>query len=1203
MEWRADQGRGPASALPADCEAGREFGHRWTNRRVPSFLLRLCGGPLSCWSARRRWCVGIATALILIVATPILVLVWQMRVGSGVGLDMLTPWIARSLSEQLGDGRSVTIGSAVAARDAQGGVEIEARDVVIHDLDGRRVASMPRVALAMEGLPIFGRPSIRSIHLVGASVALKVGEDGQIALAAGRFRTQLPEDQGASASQPQAPATPSAEISSTLPEPELSPFRRLGIWLDLFERSGVDGHRLTGFGLRNGTVIVDDVRSGKRFIFGGIDFDLTAPSHGGLSLGIDASGSGARWTSTAMVTPRDAEGRRTIDVTMTGLSPRDLSLALQGPQVFFADTPISGTLRAVLDASGDPAGFAGRVSLGKGEVGDLNDTAMRIVIDQATAEVHWQAGAPGLIVDRVEIQAGHNRAELNGVVTPPAKAGDVLTVEVSSVRAVTSVLNPHEPPVPINVRDARFVFDPAPRTLTIERMAVDQGGDPLARLSGQVVFTQGSPAISLNLQAGKMPLATALALWPRASNPHVRDWVADNMVGGTAEETSVRIAVPAGLLASKHWVLEKDALSVLAKIRGTSLRVLPGLSPLTGSDIDVTVDGQMAQLAVLRGVVEPAPGKRLVLSQGSFDIPDHRIQPPQSISRFRLQGSAEATFALLGEEAFKGAATGPTLPGGKVEGTVVANVTVNVPLTETFQANLIDYLVEADFTGFAADNAFGEMRVERAAFKVQTTPRTFTMRGQGILGGAQANFEYRKPRPEAKPEIRLTATLDDRGRSRLGLNIGPRIVGPTPVKVMTVGEDSGRYNVEVDLTPAALSDLLPGWSKPRGQAARARFVAVEGDDGWKLEDLVVESRGVLVRGSATFDDKGGLVSGHFPAYNLSDGDRMNVRVERVGTGHRVTARGDVIDARNLLKSLTEPPRLGSGNRTPAAEPATGEMELDFRAGAVAGGGGEVIRQLELKMTRRGADIRSLTASGRVGRNAPFAVEQRGQGNAARLAVSAGDAGAFLRFLDIYRSLQGGELALVMSPPQPDGSIRQGAIEITNFGIRGDRAISGMVAAAGEPPNAQRPAAQPAPQVAGNDAFAFTRLRANFARTDGRVTIADGLLWGAAIGATVEGEFDPGRNRLRLSGTYVPAYALNNIFARIPVLGLFMGGSPDEGVFGITYQISGAVSAPQLMVNPLSAVAPGFLRKMFEFRSGRGTAAPARLEDTVGSTQR
>src|SRR5690606_35671146 len=107
----------------------------------------------------------------------------------------------------------------------------------------------------------------------------------------------------------------------------------------------------------------------------------------------------------------------------------------------------------------------------------------------------------------------------------------------------------------------------------------------------------------------------------------------------------------------------------------------------------------------------------------------------------------------------------------------------------------------------------------------------------------------------------------------------------------------------------------------------------------KIEDLLVESRGVLVRGSATFDDKGGLIAGLFPAYNLSDGDRMNIRIERAGTGHRVVARGEVVDARLIIKSLSDPPRAamagGSGNA-----PAT-EFDVDFKANAVVGGNGEV----------------------------------------------------------------------------------------------------------------------------------------------------------------------------------------------------------------------------------------------------------------------
>jgi hypothetical protein len=57
-----------------------------------------------------------------------------------------------------------------------------------------------------------------------------------------------------------------------------------------------------------------------------------------------------------------------------------------------------------------------------------------------------------------------------------------------------------------------------------------------------------------------------------------------------------------------------------------------------------------------------------------------------------------------------------------------------------------------------------------------------------------------------------------------------------------------------------------------------------------------------------------------------------------------------------------------------------------------------------------------------------------------------------------------------------------------------------------------------------------------------------------------------------------------MFGRIPIVGLFLGGGSNEGLLGITYQVVGTPAAPTLQVNPISAIAPGFLRKLFEFRS-------------------
>jgi hypothetical protein len=67
---------------------------------------------------------------------------------------------------------------------------------------------------------------------------------------------------------------------------------------------------------------------------------------------------------------------------------------------------------------------------------------------------------------------------------------------------------------------------------------------------------------------------------------------------------------------------------------------------------------------------------------------------------------------------------------------------------------------------------------------------------------------------------------------------------------------------------------------------------------------------------------------------------------------------------------------------------------------------------------------------------------------------------------------------------------------------------------------------------------------------------------------------------------LPAYAINNLFGRIPLLGIALGGGMREGLIGVTFKVDGPIGQPQVYFNPLSAVAPGIFRKIFEFQRSR-----------------
>jgi hypothetical protein len=154
------------------------------------------------------------------------------------------------------------------------------------------------------------------------------------------------------------------------------------------------------------------------------------------------------------------------------------------------------------------------------------------------------------------------------------------------------------------------------------------------------------------------------------------------------------------------------------------------------------------------------------------------------------------------------------------------------------------------------------------------------------------------------------------------------------------------------------------------------------------------------------------------------------------------------------------------------------------------------------------------------------------------------------------------------PPTPAGTQQEGLLNVGDFIIRGETALDNVAAGA------------PAAPVNG---VPFSRMRVKFTRSPGKMSIHEGLVTGPTVGATIDGIMDYAGNEVHMRGTFVPLYELNSAFGQIPIVGFLLGGK--EGLIGsMTYEVVGSPGAPVLRVNPISMVAPGFVRKFLEFPS-------------------
>ena len=64
----------------------------------------------------------------------------------------------------------------------------------------------------------------------------------------------------------------------------------------------------------------------------------------------------------------------------------------------------------------------------------------------------------------------------------------------------------------------------------------------------------------------------------------------------------------------------------------------------------------------------------------------------------------------------------------------------------------------------------------------------------------------------------------------------------------------------------------------------------------------------------------------------------------------------------------------------------------------------------------------------------------------------------------------------------------------------------------------------------------------------------------------------------ISGMVAPAYGLNTMIGKIPLVGNLLAGK-DGTVFAANYTISGTSDAPEVDLNPLSALSPNSLKEV------------------------
>lgn len=1151
----------------------------------PSTLRR--PGRTSRARARTRWrrlarrALIFKAVLVLIVAIAFGAFYWRIS-SEPVRFAGLTSQITSTLEAQLGEGWRIDIEDAALSLH-DGRLALEVAEITLHDPVGGRVAHAPTAFIPISTWSLVaGAPRAHGLELVGVELRLQVSETGglsltapgndlilspdleeDLAIADPTLLVPPPDDDDAPLSATPAIAALGAFVAALI-DPE-SPVGAIA-------EAGLVGARLT----------LVDATGHERVGFSNVDARF-AHEGDGRRIDVSLTGSDGTWRIEGAARPQ-AGGGAEAAVEVRDFPIND-ALMMAGLSRRYAAQGIKLAIDATLgvDAENEVENFSGRLRSSVGRFYFDDPEAPILTLGELVAALDYDRAEDTITIPEISYTRDDTRVALRGNARPDPANG-AWRVYLGGRDAVLSALGPGDADVALPAIDIHALVGRS--GVLVEEIALAGEG-----LDIVMTASTGSPedagGLRIALEARDIDVRDAMRIWPRFVAHKPREYLVETLRAGRLERLSVATTLTGRdfvnmrrpdealligplPLRTREFIatlprdgLPREAVALDFTIADATFQADPGLPPLEDVQVSGTVDGRSATITDARASVALTDGRRLAMSRADFAFDDFWAVETTAAITFRLEGGADAVASLMRSPMI--ARDTPTvLEPDTVSGDAVLDVAVAPHFSVAPGPHETSIAVSGRLTDIVLRDAFAEEDLREGDFTLSYRNGSLDLVGNALLGEDAIGLNVSRPRDGALA-LRVDAELDAQARARRGIDLGAAISGSLPLSISTelIPGESRPYFVEADLTGITLAQPFPGLVKPAGRAGRLSFNLLQ-DNGWVIRDLDLETGPTRIGGDVRLDAQGRLVDARLSPFRLASGDEARLEASADGSGLRVDLRAQTLDARALLGTVTgEGAPAAGGNMTGAWQ----EITLDMRADILTGHNGEALTNARVGLLIAGDEVRRFDLDGRFpGAPVSGRMGLTPQGRA-MLSIGSEDAGVILRFIDLYTRMVGGSLDFQIAA---GGNERPGRLVIRDFVLRDEPALRNIASQAAR--------GQETLNVAET---AFNRAQIDFLRSGSRITFEEAAMWGTQIGFRLDGFVDMADRVMDLRGTFVPAYAVNNAFAQVPLFGPLLGGGRREGLLGVNFRVSGPMSEPTLTVNPLSAIAPGFLRRLFE----------------------
>jgi hypothetical protein len=442
-------------------------------------------------------------------------------------------------------------------------------------------------------------------------------------------------------------------------------------------------------------------------------------------------------------------------------------------------------------------------------------------------------------------------------------------------------------------------------------------------------------------------------------------------------------------------------------------------------------------------------------------------------------------------------------------------------------------------------------------------PRGATATGAAAINGYDVAFTWKRGDQGGAGRISASARADEKMLAAFGYALDPFLAGPVSLtaEVDTAGIEPGLMRVALDLRDAVIATNV--YNKPAGTDGFVEVTfAPDATRTYRLRSFSATAPGLVAVGTieAEVAPDPGWRRIQLARFVLGE-TTLSAVVERHASGALlVAAQGQRLDIRPLLGGAGG--KTDRGNHVPLPP-----IQVSGRFETLVVGPDRFLNDAQGTAEFRDGAWRSAGATAKLPNGASVAVAIADSEDGQDISVTSTDAGAFLARLGLFQGAVGGTMEMNGKVKYGGAPTLEGVFAARNFrmvrapGVLQLLSVASLVGAL---------------ELLQGPGIQFTDYVAPFRMSASTFAIAESKARGASLGVTIEGNLDRDRDTMDFRGAIVPANVLNEILARIPLLGDILVG---EGVGAMNYRVTGSLAAPVITVNPISAFAPKFLREL------------------------